>query len=337
VRKNSEVFMNRRDFLQASNISHKDNSDLLTEIAPRFDTGSGSDLKDIKKSETQVKTQSKNPQYPGLLANSLEPYSGPWNESTAAHLLRRTSFGPAQADIKYFAGKTLNDSLTELMATQPDPALPVDPTTGTTWIGQTYSGAASDRKYASYLKGWWMGLMTSGKMSIIEKMTLFWHNHFVSGYDTVKDSRYMYNQNTLFRKYALGNIRQLAIEVSKDPAMLRYLNGNTNIAGHANENYGRELMELFTIGKGPEISPGNYTTYTEDDVQAAARVLTGWIDISKTVTSAFVPNRHDTDDKLFSPDFDNFVIKGESGPNSGPDELNQLIICSLPRKLHHYF
>src|SRR3972149_982380 len=115
-----------------------------------------------------------------------------------------------------------------------------------------------------------MGLMATQGMSILEKMVLFWHNHFAVEYDTVQDSRLMYVQNALLRRYALGNIKDLVKAITVDPAMLVYLNGFRNRGDGANipdENYARELQELFTIGKGPQLGPGNYTNYTEQDVK----------------------------------------------------------------------
>ncbi|MCS6808934.1 MAG: DUF1800 domain-containing protein, partial [Candidatus Kapabacteria bacterium] len=176
-------------------------------------------------------------------------------------------------------------------------------------------------------------------------MTLFWHNLLVSAYPAVQDARYMYRQNQLLRRFALGNIRQLLKEITIDPAMLRYLNGNTNTKHQINENYGRELQELFTIGKGPEIAPGNYTHYTEQDVRAAARVLTGWTDDPETVSSRFVPEHHVTEDKQFSSAYQNTVIKGRSGADGAreTDELLDMIFRQeetarfFSRKLYIWF
>ena len=102
--------------------------------------------------------------------------------------------------------------------------------------------------------------------SLVEKMTLFWHGHFTSK-DGGAQGEMLYKQNQLFRRNALGNFRTLTQAVSRDPEMLRYLNGNQNYKLHPNENYARELMELFTCGIGH---------YTEDDVKAAARAFSGW-------------------------------------------------------------
>ncbi len=172
--------------------------------------------------------------------------------------------------------------------------------------------------------------MTKQGMSIREKMALFWHNHFATEYTDVQDSRFMYRHVDLFRKNALGNFKQLVKLVTLDPAMIRYLNGNTNINTRPNENYARELQELFTIGKGPEIAQGNYTNFTELDVQAAAKVLTGYADTgyrntqSATIDYTFTASRHDSTNKQFSSAYGNAVVQGKTGAD-GAKELDDLL------------
>src|SRR5438270_2347565 len=98
-------------------------------------------------------------------------------------------------------------------------------------------------------------------------MTLFWHSHFATSIAKVRQPALMQQQNALIRKHALGKFRPLVLEMSRDPAMLIWLDSNSNVKGQANENYARELMELFTLGVGH---------YTEKDVRQAARAFTGW-------------------------------------------------------------
>lgn len=279
----------------------------------------------------------------------LEPYSGPWNTKTAAHLLRRTIFGPKRSEIFSTASGSLSDTLTSLFAAQPTPDPPIGPS-GQTWVNSPYD-SANEGLYASYLKAWWVGLMVNQGISMREKMVLFWHNHFVTEYVDVQDSRFLYRQLALFRQYALGNIKELVKAVTIDPAMLRYLNSNTNIVGKPNENYARELQELFTIGKGPELAQGNYTNYTEQDVQAAAKVLTGFYDVgfrntqNATIGYAFDPRRHDTSNKQFSSAYSNKVIPGKTGPDGAKelDDLVEMIFAQpetakfLCRKLYRWF
>jgi uncharacterized protein (DUF1800 family) len=149
----------------------------------------------------------------------------------------------------------------------------------------------------------------------------------------------MYRYYSLLRKYALGNFKQLVLEITKDPAMLRYLNGYQNNKNAPDENYARELQELFTLGKGPLVF------YTEADVRAAARVLTGYTVNATTISSAFDPNRHDTGNKQFSTYYQNKVILGKTGAN-GAKETEELIdmlflqeetALYLCRKLYRFF
>ncbi|MBK9745017.1 MAG: DUF1800 family protein [Saprospiraceae bacterium] len=123
--------------------------------------------------------------------------------------------------------------------------------------------------------------MLKGDANIREKMTMFWHNHFVTA--DINDPRYNYIYISLLRKNALGNFKQLTKDITIDPAMLNYLNGRDNTGQAPNENYARELMELFTLWQSPLAGPGDYTTYTEDDIKEMARVLTGWIDVRNTL------------------------------------------------------
>ena len=119
-------------------------------------------------------------------------------------------------------------------------------------------------------------------------MTLFWHGLLVSSSQTVRQTYLLYQQNQLYRKFALGNSRQLMLEVSKDPAMLIYLNNNQNVKAHPNENYARELMELFTLGIG---------NYTENDIKESARTFTGWANAGDQFI--FRPGQHDEGMKTF--------------------------------------
>ncbi len=280
----------------------------------------------------------------------LEPYAGAWGFDQAAHLLRRTMFGVRRQDVTAILPMTLDQVLDMLLTDQSAPSPPLNVNAadtavpvGQTWVNVTVNASNSSRN--SSLKSWWVGLMLAQPVALSEKMTLFWQNHFVSESDVVNDARFSYRQLALFRQYALGNFKTLTKLVTIDGAMLRYLNGNTNTKTNPNENYGRELQELFTIGKGPERAPGDYTNYTEDDVKAAARVLTGWREDGTALSTYFTLSRHDTTDKQFSFDYGNTVIPGSSDL-TGNNEIdlmltmifNQLetarFIC---RKLYRYF
>lgn len=272
-----------------------------------------------------------------------DPYAQPLTATQAAHLLRRATSGPTPAQIKAFTGMSAAQAVQQLLTNQPVPAPPLDTTTSKTYNDLPFTQEGNNRM-VTYNKSWWVGLMLNESPSLTEKMTLFWSNHFVTNQQTVNDYRYVYQYNTLLRQHALGNFKAFVIAITQNPAMLRFLNGNANIIGRANENYGRELQELFTIGTG-----GNYT---EEDVRMAAKVLTGWADTGyrnetvATVTSSFIPNRHDTADKTFSAAYQNTVIKGRSGAAAGLAELTDLVdmILRQPetarficRRLYYWF
>jgi len=277
----------------------------------------------------------------------LAPYTGPWGPVQAAHLLRRATFGPTRAEVAAAAGQSLTQVLNRLLTA---PAAPAPPVMGTSEdkdipLGaQFVTGSIEGGWYArSSVRAWWMGQMLQDT-TIVEKMVLFWHNHFVITFDLdggTFDSRYAYRYIALMRRQALGNIKQLAKDMTVEPGMLKYLNGGDNTAEAPNENFGRELLELFTLGKGPLVSAGNYTTYTEADVQAAARVLTGWRHSETNINGYFTAGRHETAPKQFSSAFGNRIIT-----NQGDQEYKTLIdmIFDKPeaaeflvRKLYRWF
>ncbi|RTQ47216.1 DUF1800 domain-containing protein [Hymenobacter gummosus] len=277
---------------------------------------------------------------------SLAPYAGTWGPVQAAHLLRRCVFGPTRAQLAAAAGSSLTQVLNGLLTAPAAPAPPVNvsATDTSVAIGQTWTAQAFDQNFEgvrrSSLRAWWLGQLLSDS-TLQAKMWLFWHNHFVIELADVGDARYGYQYAELLRSQALGNVKQLCKDVTVAPAMLRYLNGNQSTATAPNENYGRELLELFTVGKGPIIGPGNYTTYTEADVQAAARVLTGWRDNSTTIQGYYTASRHDTTTKQFSGAFQN-----QSIPNGGATEYQTLVDMIfgqaetaryLVRKLYRWF
>ena len=260
-------------------------------------------------------------------------------------------FGARKEDVDHFLGLSPKKAIRELVrTTYPLPPPPInsyndakytDPeiAPGADWtVSLKYDGMNNYRRRNSF-KSWWFGLLLNQDRSLREKMVLFWHNHFVTETNTVDNALFCYNYNVLLRQHALGNFKELVRAVTAAPAMLRYLNGYANTKKAPDENYGRELQELFTVGKGP----GSH--YSESDVKAAARVLTGYTVSYKTYTAAFDPNRHDQGDKQFSAFYGNQVIKGQKG-KEGESEIDALIdmifsreevsafIC---RKLYRFF
>ncbi len=294
----------------------------------------------------------------------LTPYAGTFGRDQIIHLLKRTMFGAKRADIDFFAGKTLAQTMDVLMTPAPTPPLPLRQyaasTTvgvaddvipiGTTWVYAPENGNYNGGRTNSF-KGWWINQMVTQGRSIHEKMILFWHNHFATEVvDTTPKSAYWLHD--LFRRNALGNFKSLVRDVTFDPNMLIYLNGRANIKTAPDENYGREMQELFTVGKGPN------SKYTEDDVKAAAKVLTGWTisnvndptDASKSKYQAvFNAGNHDTGNKQFSSFYSNKVIAGSAVSNTQAFALSEFnsmldmifatseVAFFISRKLYRHF
>lgn len=285
------------------------------------------------------------------VAGGLEAYQGPWTATEAAHLLRRTLFGPGKEQIDRAVALGLSGSVDALLDPGTDPAPPLNVSSketaigiGDTWVDLPHDGNLSYDRSRS-LQAWWFGLLWEQDFSIREKMTLFWNNHFATDWRTVGHSQHMYRHLKMLRASCLGDFKALVRSVTLDPAMLRYLNGNTNTKGSPNENYARELQELFTIGKGPERAPGDYTNYTEDDVKAAAKVLTGWRDRDDSPFVEFRPTQHDTSAKTFSGSYGSAAIAGRTGADGAAevDDLVDLIFAQpetaryICRKLYRFF
>jgi uncharacterized protein (DUF1800 family) len=262
--------------------------------------------------------------------SGLAEYAGTWGTSEITHLLKRTMFGAAPADIKYFKTRTMVQAVDELMnnsfapSTQPvndynddmytDPSVPL----GQTWINAPYDSDADFRRIYSFKK-WQLMQMKGQGRSVQMKMMLFWHNHFATHIGDLGISKMFYDHNVLLRNYAVGNFKTLTKLISTDCIMLRYLTGEYNTKWEPNENYARELQELFCIGKGAGAQ------FTEDDVKTAARVLTGWKVDYDNNSAYFLQDDHDTDDKIFSSFYNNKVITGRNTATAGADELEDLL------------
>jgi uncharacterized protein (DUF1800 family) len=204
----------------------------------------------------------------------------PISETEARHLLRRAGFGvatPAEVDsLKGLDYESAVDKLLDGMRQAPITPVPA-------WVkerqipGGTLRTMSLEAQNAyrdrvnlrrREIKEWWAGEMLATDSPLTEHMTLFWHNHFTTAMKKVQFAPYMYEQNALFRREAAGNFAKLLHDVSKQPAMLIWLDNRDNQERHPNENFARELLELFTLGEGHG--------YTEQDVREAARALTGW-------------------------------------------------------------
>lgn len=241
-----------------------------------------------------------------------------WNITTVTHLLSRTLFGYTQEDIDFALSKTLDDFVDNfLLADKPTPQNPGF------WVDDPSTSNLTERSYE--LTFWWLNLMLTQGYSFREKMVLFWHNHFVSELSVVKLPQRMYWQNKLFRDHAFGNFKELTKKVTIDPAMLYYLDGRKNTKQDPNENYARELMELFTIGIG---------NYSENDIVEAARALTGWqVD---GLTSYFDRDRHDETSKTFMGQTGNFDYNNIIDILFSKEEVSKFICRKLYKEFVYF-
>jgi uncharacterized protein (DUF1800 family) len=265
----------------------------------------------------------------------LDPHTLPLTAKTASHLLRRATFGPTKQEISSFTGLSAADAVDLLISngsytvSPPPPVEMNDSDSGEQFLTKPFNG---NRNYDFFLfvRYWWIGLMTqqNGHPSILEKLTAFWQNHFVVSFSVVDDYRLIDRYLRFLRTHALGDFRAMTVGMTKDPGMLIFQNGNENEKEHPNENYARELQELFTVGQKDFAGNDNYT---EDDVKAAARVLTGWqvnnylVSGSTTFGATFNADRHDIADKSFSHKYNNTNISGRQGPTAGDEELVELV------------
>lgn len=291
----------------------------------------------------------------------LDTYSGNWSSKEARHLLKRTSFGITQALVEETVALGLTATINKLFEENPLPPTPLkyeydstieDPEVnfGETWVpAHPYPKVDTNnqrnkiyRSRNKSLYAWsFLQMMDSG-ISIREKLTLFWHNHFVA--ENGNPHREFHYINTI-RKNALGNFKEITKQITIDPNMLIYLSGNLNTDVAPNENYARELLELFTIGKGEALGNGDYTNYTEDDVVQMAKVLTGWkarwIQYEDPTHAYFGNWVHAKGDKTLSHRFDNAVIS-ENGEHEYIDLIDKIFEkdeCSrfITRKFYKWF
>ncbi len=239
--------------------------------------------------------------------------------SDTRHLVARTALGQQWGGVKALQGKTRAEAVKILLTsgnikTPPTPRL-------TPWAAvnrmSQQNGAGKMRarkmmqKEGARLKSWWMLHLLQTKTPVNEHMTLFWHNHFTSSLEKVEQPKLMYLQNKLLRQNALGNFRSLLHKAARDPAMLIYLDGSENVKGSPNENFARELLELFTLGRGH---------YSEADVKAAAIAFTGWGVDRNRGTYIYNSSKHDSRRVTFM---------GKSGSFNGDQIID--IILAKPR------
>lgn len=213
-----------------------------------------------------------------------------WSQKQWTHLGRRSGFGASAEKLESFSKQTPADLAHSLVTNRSESESQLQEYES---LAQTVIASGS----TSNLPSRWIHRMLNSPDQLQEKTTLFWHSHFATSAEKVTDTGLMYQQNQLLRKYALGNFGTLLHEISHDPAMLIYLDSVTNRKGRPNENFAREIMELFCLGEG---------NYSENDIRELARCFTGWE--IKQKRFKFNKYQHDNDSKM---------LFGQSGPFSG--------------------
>ncbi len=237
------------------------------------------------------------------LSGSLDAYvpsvSKPWNARRVAHLYRRLGFGATHAQIQ----QGLQMSPAELVDSLLDPAADLGAPDPPFWAGYTSADYEADPDsvftHRDLLRRQWFNNML--QEGVQAKMALFWHNHFVTSINVVGCNAYLWDYFSLIHTHAFGNFRVFAREMGKNSAMLVYLNGNQNVAGNPNENYARELMELFTMGES--------NGYTQADIVELARALTGWqAEMYACTPPYYDPAMHDNTPKTIFGQTNNYTF-----------------------------
>lgn len=281
---------------------------------------------------------------PAVLAQSGAAALSPlpdkeWDREKAAHLLRRAGFGGTPAEVENLAALGLSGAVDALVdydkVTYTPAPPPIDPVlneplergelrnlSDEARQQRIEARRRAERRTFEETRLWWIERMLASPRPLEEKMTLFWHGHFTSGMREVRNPIFMKEQNEFLRRHALDSFKELLIGISRDRAMLAYLDGNRNVKSKPNENYGRELLELFTLGVG---------NYTEADIKAAARAFTGW----SYTDEGFVLRRREHD-------FDVKTFLGRTGKWDGEDVIEIILeqpACSrfLARNLLEFF
>jgi uncharacterized protein (DUF1800 family) len=253
---------------------------------------------------------------PGKVWQPWEPTDqDPFNLKWAGHLYRRAGFGANLPQLRAAVKEGLQATFAKVVQREPNPE--------ESYRFYNTTGEAIARGNNPFqLRGWWVYTLVYTPQPLLEKMVLFWHNHFATSIAKVGRTTLMYRQNQLIRKHALGKFEPFLLEMSKDPAMLIWLDSNSNLKGAPNENYAREVMELFSLGVG---------NYKEHDIREAARAFTGWHTNGEEFE--FNARVHDDGEK---------VVFGHEGNLDGGDVVRLLLqqpACArfLVRKLYRYF
>ncbi|MCH7971891.1 MAG: DUF1800 domain-containing protein, partial [Chloroflexi bacterium] len=252
-----------------------------------------------------------------------------------AHLLRRAGFGGTSEDLRDFASVDYEVAVDRLLDAVDTASLPDD-------LIRRYHIDQSDLRTGPSAGSYWVGRMVTTDAPLVEKVALFWHRIFATAQTKLIQGKVMSTQIGMFREYGLGSFRDILVQLSKNPAMILFLDNQDNHRGAINENYGREILELFSMGVG---------NYTEEDVKECARAFTGWTVANTDYMAIKMRNNtmrpygyiawqfkydeadHDDGEKTFL---------GKTGNFNGEDVID--IICEQPatagfiaRHMYHYF
>jgi uncharacterized protein (DUF1800 family) len=248
-----------------------------------------------------------------------------------AHLLRRAGFGASREQLEAYAAKGYEATVEELIHPEEQP--PFDQDLAYRYIPYYRMGTSID-SFQSY----WMYRMISTNRPLEEKMTLFWHHILATSYSKLQRNPQMGKQYEMLQRNALGNFRTLLIQVSKDPAMIYWLDNCENHNGRPNENYGRELLELFSMGVGMD----GHANYTEDDVKECARAFTGWTMAAQLPRYPYGDYVWDFEYRPDDHDDGQKVFLGERGRFNGEDIVDIIVrqpatARFLARHLYNFF
>lgn len=255
--------------------------------------------------------------------NTLDVYQPspdkPWNAQRIQHFYHRLGYGASKAEIDAALIMTPEEFVEATFDNILNLPIPAPPP----WANWTWADYNDDddlfRQHQYELIIRWVGEMSSATENMRSKLAMFWHNHFVTEIDVYECTSYMWAYYNLLHTSVLGNFRTFVEEMGKNPAMLHYLDGDQNIADEPNENYGRELMELFTMGEN--------NGYTQDDIVNVARALTGYVqNYYNCEPPVFAPQYHDNGQK---------TIFGQTG-NWNYDDVHELIFTLRSEQVSHY-
>ena len=268
---------------------------------------------------------------------SLAPQTGPLGRRLAKHLLRRATFRYTRQMVDQYAAMTAAQAVTALFDfdwnTPRINAQPIDPANGQPWINGGASAGTGDFYLREYVRAWFLNEALNDETARF-RMMFFLHGIFNVHSEQLTSGDF-FDYLELLRFHADGSYRDLAQRMTRDSMMLSYLSNRNNTKWNPNENYAREFLELFTIGKGPQIGPGNYTHYTEQDVVVGAQLLTGWKHSVRTGSTSIDPvtglnrgyanpDHHTQGDKTFSAAFNGQTITGMTNTGTWAEKMQAM-------------